>query len=437
MDRLALDELRRQFEAVAVTVGEGLSAANPHVVALVAKWDKADLVPGLSDLDFRVICDDGTTVDDWIEIDRFAGRLHLEMVREYPQWNRINEHTAGGGMTTSESLAGRVSGPEYAHWSLWWGHRDWFDRLKAQVVARPFDAADEYYHLGRFLHYYSPYIHGIDPPINLGRFEPKYPLHSRCWHYFAPPMLSAAAILARKNFSGKRAGLNWLRDNGHVVEQVEAVLAQVNTHYETPEQTDARRLESFEDSLFSAFEKLFPVVVESISHLDVDRSVQPAGLKKQLASIANDPLLLLLENVRYARIRTARYYFLTNAPNHFDARPLIYHELPWIKKFCGPVFTSLRTLLGDPALSPEQCFRRLGLTVNGAEEHAIHHVWDLAGRTHDDQDVPLLFARAIDCFPRYYRLIEGALARIVARTPRAWSSAAGRPPVRSTRTKVH
>ena len=242
MDRLTLDELRRQFEAVAATVGEGLSAANPHVVALVAKWDKADLVPGLSDMDFRVICDDGTTVDDWVEIDRFAGRLHLEMVREYPQWNRINEHTAGAGMTISEALARRVCGPEYAHWSLWWGRRDWFDRLKAQVAARPFDAADEYYHLNKFLHYYSPYIHGIDPPINLGRFEPKYPLHSRCWHYFAPPMLSAAAILARKNFSGKHAALAWLRDNGYVAEQVEAVFQQVGAHYETPEQTDARRL---------------------------------------------------------------------------------------------------------------------------------------------------------------------------------------------------
>ena len=81
MDRSTLDELRRQFEAVATTVGEGLSAANPHVIALAAKWDKADLVPGLSDLDFRVICDDTTTVDDWVEIDRLTGQLHLEMVR--------------------------------------------------------------------------------------------------------------------------------------------------------------------------------------------------------------------------------------------------------------------------------------------------------------------------------------------------------------------
>ena len=207
MDHSSLDELRKQFGAVAATIAEGLSAENPHVVALVAKWDSADLVPGLSDMDFRVVCDDRTTVEDWVEIDRIAGRLHLEMVRANPQWNRINEHTAGLALTMSEALDGDGGNPEHALWSLWWGSEEWFHRLKAQAAARDFNATDERYHLSKFLAYYSPYIHGIDPPINLGRFEPKYPLHSRCWHYFAPPILSAAAILARKNFAGKRAGL--------------------------------------------------------------------------------------------------------------------------------------------------------------------------------------------------------------------------------------
>ena len=38
------------------------------MVALATKWDKADLVPGLSDLDYRIICDEDTRADDWIEI---------------------------------------------------------------------------------------------------------------------------------------------------------------------------------------------------------------------------------------------------------------------------------------------------------------------------------------------------------------------------------
>jgi len=36
----------------------------------------------------------------WVAIDRAAGRIHLEMVREHPRWNRINEHTPGACLTT-------------------------------------------------------------------------------------------------------------------------------------------------------------------------------------------------------------------------------------------------------------------------------------------------------------------------------------------------
>jgi hypothetical protein len=415
MDSATLDELRKQFEAVVATIARGLSAASSHVVALAAKWDKTDLVPGLSDLDLRVVCDDGTTADDWVEIDRAAGRIHLEMVRGHPQWNRINEHTPGACLTVPETLDRRVGSPEYAVWSLWWGDREWFGHFKSQAAARDFDRSDEHYHLSRFLSYYSTYIHGIDPPVNLGAFEPKYALHSRCWHYFAPPMLSAASILARRNLSGKRESLAWLRDNGYVAEQVDAVLKQVAGHYETPEQTDAHRLQAFEDLLFSGFERLFPALAESIEYLDIDRSAQPAEMKKQLAALPSDPVATLSDNVHFARIRAGRCYFFVNAPDHFDTGHLIRCELSWLKRLYVPVFASLRTLLGDQTLSPEQCFQRLGMSVSRIEQQALDRACDLANRAGDDRAVPALFAEVVDWFPHYYRLVEGALARITAR----------------------
>jgi hypothetical protein len=406
------DELRTHFGAVASTVAEGLTEGNSHVVGLVAKWEKRDLVPGLSDLDFRVICDDHTSVDDWIAVDCLAGRIQLDMVRAHPEWNRINEHTAGAGLTVSEVLDGRFSNPEYAVWTLWWGRQDWFDRLKGQTAAREFDATDERYHLSKFLHYYSPYIHGIDPPVNLGPLEPKYALHSRCWHYFAPPVLSAAAILARKNFCGKWEGLTWLRDSGYVAEQIDAVFHQVDAHYETPEQTGAARLQAFEDLLFSGFEQLFPLLVDSIEHLDIDRSASPADLKRQLASSESDPFAELTENVRYARIRAGRYYFYVNAPDHFDVSRLFYYELNWIKRLTDPIIANLCTLLDDQSLSPEQCFERLGLKIEDRHRQALDHCWDLARRSFDDVAVSGLFRQAVDLFPHYYRLIEQALGQV-------------------------
>ncbi|NOX55326.1 MAG: hypothetical protein GXP27_12990 [Planctomycetes bacterium] len=409
MNTPSLTELQSHFQAVASTVARGLSEGNSHVVALVAKWEKRDLVPGLSDLDFRVICDDQTSADDWIAIDRLAGQVHLEMVRAHPEWNRINEHTPGAGMTISEVLDSRFSNPEYAVWSLWWGRRDWFDRLKARMVARRFDAADERYHLSKFLQYYSPYIHGIDPPINLGALEPKYAMHSRCWHYFAPPMLSAAAILARKNFSGKWEALSWLRDNGLVTEQVDAVFQQLEAHYETPERTCADRLHAFEELLFAGFKQLYPLLLESIEHLNVDRSTSPGQLKKRLEAASADPLATLMEHIRYARIRSGRYAFYLNAPSHFDARRLLRYELNWIRKLTEPIVDSLRTLLGDPNLSHEQCFDRLGLTVDPTQHRAIDHLWNMAHQAPQDTALRDMFQEAVQLFPHYYRLIERAL----------------------------
>jgi hypothetical protein len=418
MKSSTLSELQAYFDGAIATVAEALSEANSHVVALVAKWSKADLVPGLSDLDLRVICDDHVTPEDWVVIDRVCGETHLKMVRENPRWNRVNEHTAGAGMSIGEAMDIRFHNPEYAVWSHWWGEQEWFERFKDEVASREFAVTDEHYHLSKFLDYFSPYIHGIDPPINLGPFEPKYALHSRCWHYFAPPILSAASLLARRNFTGKREGLTWLRDHGYATEQVDAVFEQINAHYETPEQTDAVKLEEFEQLLYRGFQKLYPVLLESARYLDVDPRDEPDVVKQRLRKMAIDPFVVLMDCARFARIRAGRYYFYANAPDHFDASRLIRSELFWVQKLSTPVFASLAELLGDKTLGQEGCLRRLGLNMNQSDRRAFQHVADLVNRSRDDADVPRLFEQAIELFPHYYTQIERALGRVVARVPK-------------------
>ncbi len=407
--------LSRQFDAVSGLIGESLAAKSSHLVALVAKWKKSDLVPGLSDLDFRAVCDDQTTAEDWVEIDCHLGQIHLDMVRAHPEWNRINEHTPGAGLTVGELMDERFYNPEYAVWDLWWGEVSWFSELKERVSSRPFGAIDEHYHLSRFLAYYSPYIHGIDPPINLGSFEPKYPLHSRCWHYFAPPMLSAASILARRNLSGKRIALEWLREHGYVVEQAEAVLYQVDRHYDTPELADEARLRKFEELLFSGFEELLELLHASVRDLDLMLPTSPDSMKKELGSIATAPLADLMEIVRFARIRAGRYYFYVNAPDHFDTGQLFIWELNWIRKLSQGVFSCVANILGNDNLSPEECLARLDIRVVGATNEAVQHVMALSRRSADDRSLGELFGGAIELFPHYYRILETTLARVSTR----------------------
>lgn len=418
MGTSSLEQLRSQFKSVSRTIGDELRRRTPHLVALVAKWQKEDLVPGLSDLDFRVICDDETSGEDWVVVDQAVGEIHLEMVRSHPEWNRINEHTAGAGLTVAEAMDRRFHNPEYAAWSVWWGQEDWYRRLESQIRLRPFDRLDEHYHLSRFLGYYSPYIRGIDPPINLGRFEPKYALHSRCWHYFAPPMLSAACLLARRNFFGKRQGLSWLRRAGHVTAAVEAVLHQVDSHYETRELADPGRLGEFEEFLFSGFAEMRDPVRESIRQLRLPATSDPGTLKESLSAMVSDPLSSLIENVRFVRIRAGRYHFYVNAPRHFEVEELMAIELKWARRLNQGIFTSIRTILGQGGLSPAECLRRLEIEVDPVQAEAMEFMEDLSSRTPQDPDLRRLFREAAGCFPFYYRLLEQSLTRSLDRVSR-------------------
>jgi len=88
--------------------------------------------------------------------------------------------------------------------------------------------------------------------------------------------------------------------------------------------------------------------------------------------------------------------------------------LPWIKKHLAHPRES-RRLLGDETLSLEQCFCQLGLSPSRVEQRVIDCVLDLANRDRNDPAVPGLFEQAIEWFPHYYRSIEMALTRVVAR----------------------
>ena len=412
MDASDLKKLRLDFEAVASTVGEGLSKANSHVLALVAKWGKTDLIPGLSDMDFRIICDDQTTVEDWIAIDRAMGRIHLDMVRAHPQWNRINEHTAGAAMTVAEVMNKNYYNPEYAVWHLWWGQGQWFDDLQSYLAKCSFGYSDEHFHLTKFLTYYSPYIHGIDPGHNLGGFEDKYPLHSRCWHYFAPPMLSAASLLARKSFPSKREGLIWLRDNGFVAEQVNAVLKHVDAHYETRELTEPKRLKGFERLLFTGFEEVYQPLCQSIRNLNIDLTTEREDIKKQLVCNEPEPLEMLMETLRWARTRVGRYYFYLNAPSHFAAKGLTVDELMWVRKLSTFIFAIIRKVLEDQSLTPQQCLSRLGIELKPVEQKAIMHMFTMSRCTGREESLSELYRSAIPLYPHYYRLLERVFVQV-------------------------
>ena len=414
MDKDRLEEVNGWFQSVADTIAGGLQRANRHFIGVAGKWRKSDLVPGLSDLDVRIICDADTAGDDWVEIDRVIGEVHLDMVRRHPEWNRINEHTAGAAMTVAEVMDERFYNPEYPVWDVWTGPRKWLDNLKVYVRKRPFGYSDEYFHFSRFLTFFSPYIHGIDPAINLGEFEPKYALHSRCWHYFAPPMLSAANLLAGCNLESKLDGIRWLTKNGPIRKQAGEVLRQVDAHYETSELGDEQRLARFEKFLYEGFKVIYPVICDSLRHLIIDPSADRKKARYILAENQPAASEMLMENLRWARTRTARYYFYSNAPDHFDARHFMAGEMAWLRKLTRPLFRIFQKILGVQECSPKDCLAMFCISVDKEDERAIEQLFEMAlldGKDHER--LKAAYKEAVNNFPIYYRLLDKAVAVVL------------------------
>ena len=414
MDKAKLEEMNSWFQSVADTLAEGLERSSSHFVGVAGKWARKDLVPGLSDLDSRIICDGETSADDWVEIDRVIGEVHLDMVRRHPEWNRINEHTAGAAMSISEVMDERFYNPEYPVWDVWTGPKEWLNELKAYVLKRPFGHSDEHFHLSRFLGFFSPYIHGIDPAVNLGEFEPKYALHSRCWHYFAPPMLSAASVMAGRNFESKRDGIEWLTENGPIREQAGEVLRQVDAHYETEELDDEQRLLRFEEFLHKGFIAVYPVICSSLRHLEVDPSAEISTVKKRLGEKQPTTSEMLMENLRWARTRAARYFFYSHAPEHFEVEHFMAAEMIWLKRLTRPMFGIFQKVLGVQELNPEDCLAQFGISVNREQENAIGQLFGMALLDGDDHEkLGEAYIEAVDNFPKYYRLLDRAVAVVL------------------------
>ena len=206
----------------------------PQIAAIAAKWRFEDLIPGLSDFDARFMVEDGMSVADWCTMSTQVGAVHLKLCREYPHWARNLEHLPGINLTWSELTDAARYYPEYAQW-MFYRTEDPARLATAEqyLQRRTWDEQDEYFHLKKFCLYHGRYNRQIDRPINLGPFVEKYPLHSRCLHYFVPALQSAVCLLLRRPIAGKLESLR-LACELHPRPVLQEVRDLIDRHYETP-----------------------------------------------------------------------------------------------------------------------------------------------------------------------------------------------------------
>jgi len=394
--------------------GERWSAEFPAFSLWTCKWRPEDLIPGLSDLDARVICED-ITPEDWVRLDELAYRTHLEITRARPEWARKLEHTPGVCSTKSEVLDETLFQPEMRNWDFYWGDREFFNQIRAYIRNRAWGAVDEHYFLAkRFVPWCTPYNREIDPPINIpAHILPKYALHSRAMHYFVPCIKAALAVINRDSVTGKREALyRWLQ-----IYPKEPVLHEVahmlEVHYEVPWLEDKQEWYAFEERLWRFIQKITPEVLRAVTIVDLGDDLSMENLRRKLKEIPGQPMMTLYNGVRCSRIRKGRWMFYLNAPDFFETDHVCQWEIRWLgSAFTTSVFDSYAQIKwGEKGLPLDEILDRMTPElIDKSEGRIIKQVFAAAAGRSTCAEARERLRQAAEVYTDYYLILERMLA---------------------------
>ena len=300
----------------------------PKIQAIAGKWNFEDLIPGLSDFDTRFICSDDMTDKDWCNMSTIVGDVHLDLCSRYPEWARIFEHLPGVNPTWNELMSDFSYYPEYHQWSFYQcTDADKLKKAEDVLAAHRWEVRDEYFFLKKFLTFYGPYNRGIDPPVNIGAYENKYPLHSRMMHYFTPPVQAAVSIIRKMPVRGKMEALRLAKEMFPELDIFDEIFSVLNKHYEIAELYMEPGLSLLEERLYSALKVVKERLKDHITLIPESDRDNMKGWKKSLEEVPIPPQLKVFDSSKFSRLFKGRLYFYANAPAHFDNIWLIQNEL--------------------------------------------------------------------------------------------------------------
>jgi hypothetical protein len=299
----------------------------PQIAAIAAKWTFEDLIPGLSDFDVRLIFSDPMDVRQWIIASEAVGRVHTEMCREFPEWARNLEHLPGVNLTVDEIRNPLFFYPEFQQWTFYDGKPEIIAKIQGALRQISWSSRDELYHLKKFAAFCGPYNREIDQPINLGRFEGKYPLHSRYMHYFAPPVQAVMSLLHRRNIPGKLEALRMARlqlPNPHVID---CLFETLERHYEVPQDYQEPRLSQLERELEAYLQDAWAALEGHVTLVKHDAGNGCGEIRKKVTAVKGEPIPAFFECAKFGRLLKGRLQFYAQTIPHFDSAWLIRNEL--------------------------------------------------------------------------------------------------------------
>jgi hypothetical protein len=380
--------IREYFEGTRVECG--------LVEAIGGKWNFEDLIPGLSDFDARFIFSDRTSPEDWVTISRAMGKVHTAMCWQYPERARILEHLAGINLTWEEMSDPLFYYPEFRQWTIYHGPDAKMTALEQYLETRAWTEDDEIFSLKKFLTYYTPYDRGIDPAINLGIFESKYPLHSRFMHYFAPPVQAAVSIVERRMVRGKMESLRLARELFPEPAVIDMVMNSIDRHYEIPEFYGEPGFSRIEERLYEYLHRVYGEILPLITVVPADPHDTPSILSGKLSGVKGAVLGRFFDAVKFARQIGGRLLFYSEEIPHFDSIPLIHNDLNRIRKmFYENAFRLFGRIVWAEDITPEEALRRCrGRFLSAPEIDAVRAYAEIFSRKNDFSSIRD-FSRAV------------------------------------------
>jgi len=315
------------FEHFIDTYFARCSAVCPKLRGIAGKWTFEDLLPGLSDFDTRLIFADDVTVPEWAEMSIAVGQVHADLAVECPQWARILEHLPGLNLTHAEMIDPVTYYPEFQQWTFYRGDDGVLNSIRKFLAGKTWGARDELFFLKKLAVYYGPYLRGIDPAVNLGKWESKYPLHSRFMHYFTPPVQSAVSIVKRQGVAGKFAALRAARELFPRPEVIDMILDAVDRHYETPEYYREPKLTEIERELEDYLRDVYATLANHVTLIEVTPPDTPARLRTRVGAVPVDPAEQFFEGAKFSRFMKGRLLFYSTDIAWFETTWLIRNEL--------------------------------------------------------------------------------------------------------------
>lgn len=408
-----LDWSPREFFQLAEIYSQRIAEVVPGFVATVAKWRPEDLIPGLSDIDTRIVCRE-MSPQEWMAFDQVVSDVHLNLVQQRLEWSRKLEHEPGFCLTPEEAFDPLLYQAEMAHWSFYYGNQDFIFRVQEHMQGRAWELRDELHHLKRWLMFWGPYNREIDPPINIAlAIKPKYALHSRAMHYFVPSLQAALSLINRRTVHGKREALyRWLERFPH-----ERVLNEtahmLEVHYGVAALEDQEELYAYEDCCYTFLRQIASQVLDAVTavELPVDVGIDQAmaALRAGVSALTVNPLSAVYNGLRGSRARRARYWLYLKAPDYFATDWLIRNEVGFLQRnftrYTWRAYAALRW--GEPDLPLDELLARAQPDPLSPEEaRLVAEMFAIAEQSKEPTMARQALQESADCYADYYAVLD-------------------------------